>query len=267
MARLKDFDFGKAIGAFDGITPTTRNGARQFLIADGWRVLNGAAPSTPYYTATPALFEIVSTNIGDDVSGVGLRRVKVWGLGASGVLLEEIVELDGTTPVSTANQYHFLTFQVYEVGASSTNQGTVTLQTVGGATAIEKINAFTGRCFSSVDFVPAGSKGYINSFFGGFQVTSLPLTGVHTAGITIFGTTIQASTNRRNRSISTPKIIHNQSDINFDLKYSDPIEVPGFTAVCVLAGEVSTDNLNISGGYGMTIVEDHVSEIWDCLYQ
>jgi len=63
--------------------------------------------ATYEFVDTPETVNVVSDNINDTLAGTGAQKVKIIGLNA-GVITTEIVDLDGTTPVATANQYDFV---------------------------------------------------------------------------------------------------------------------------------------------------------------
>lgn len=60
---------------------------------------------TGFPTGTPELVEVVSDNVGDDLTGAGCEKLYIQGLDANGVEQNEEITLDGTTPVDSTGTY------------------------------------------------------------------------------------------------------------------------------------------------------------------
>lgn len=75
------------------------------------------------------LLEVLSSSALDTAAGTGARRVRIWGLGATGKELIEFVDLNGTTPVPTVNQFtRVYVAEVTTTGSTNLNQGTITVR-------------------------------------------------------------------------------------------------------------------------------------------
>jgi hypothetical protein len=71
---------------------------------------------------------LVSTDVKDDGSpaGVGAQTVLVTGINGSGLTTSEVVTMNGTTPVNTANSYvHVSELRVLAVGSELDNAGRI----------------------------------------------------------------------------------------------------------------------------------------------
>ena len=72
---------------------------------------------------------IVSSSALDTAGGTGATKVFIEGIDAEGDLAQEIVEMNGTTPVSFANDYYWVNVAMcVEYGALGINVGTITLR-------------------------------------------------------------------------------------------------------------------------------------------
>jgi hypothetical protein len=120
---------------------------------------------------TPQTLEIVSDSADDSVSGIGARSVEVYGIDANWDEIEEVVEMNGTTPVTLANQFRRVyRMHVYESGSysnlfSGSHVGNITVQGVGGGSLYADIVVENGfplgaseiGCFT----IPRGYTGFI----------------------------------------------------------------------------------------------------------
>lgn len=130
------------------------------------------AMSNNYPTPTAlTTVEILSDNVNDTLAGTGAQKVKVYGLTTAWALTSEIVDMNGTTAVTLANQY-FRIFRayVYQSGkyASSTvssHAGTITLRNAADASTWFQITSDggigLGQTLIAAYTIPAGYTGYV----------------------------------------------------------------------------------------------------------
>lgn len=85
----------------------------------------------PVLTAGLVEHSIVSTSAADSAAGTGARAIVIYGVDSDGYLRTELVILNGTTPVLTANQYYLIANAVVVDVGSAGQQGTISL-TQGG---------------------------------------------------------------------------------------------------------------------------------------
>jgi len=115
--------------------------------------------AAPYVFPTSAVtMSVVSTSAVDDT---GTAKVLITGLDANHDVLTEIVNLDGTTPVTTANAFlHINNVRLIEAGVGqTTNVGTITVTNNG--TTYAKILPSVGQTQMSQYTVPAGYSFYL----------------------------------------------------------------------------------------------------------
>lgn len=115
--------------------------------------------ATPYVFPTAAvIMTVVSTSAVDDT---GTAKVLITGLDANHDVLTEVVNLDGTTPVTTVNAFlHINNVRLIEAGVGQvTNIGTITVTNNG--TTYAKILPSVGQTQMSQYTVPAGYSFYL----------------------------------------------------------------------------------------------------------
>ena len=115
---------------------------------------------------------IVSDNINDTIAGTGAQKVKVIGFN-NGVILNEIVDMNGTTSVTLINQYDFIyRCLVVQAGAASPlipaivnsagAAGTITLTGVTSTAVRAVIVDRKGNSLQGIIRVPAGEEWQIH---------------------------------------------------------------------------------------------------------
>lgn len=112
----------------------------------------------PFQAAAQAL-QAVSTSADDSAAGLGVRTILVQGLGNAHEELNEVVTMNGLTPVALVNQYRRIngvTSLTVGAGTTGTNVGTITIQTTIGAIPQAQIPIGYGRNQCCIYTVPAG---------------------------------------------------------------------------------------------------------------
>ena len=88
---------------------------------------------------------VVSTDVNDIAGGTGAQAVLIEGMGAGYVHLNEVVPLNGTTPVITTGVFLGINrMTVYGSGTSQTNVGTVTAASTASVTTEAQIEIGQG---------------------------------------------------------------------------------------------------------------------------
>lgn len=264
--RITDFNFGASIGAIDGVFSDRVFGSAEYLIADGSTFLHPAQRSNPYFSNIGAILEVVSDNAGDDISGVGARKVEIRGLAnIGGTILRssEVLDMDGVTPVSTSLSWVSAVVDIDEVGASTLNQGTVTLQTVGGAETVDSIPAFTGTCNSPIVFAGSDEKIVLYDWGGSFRGLNMPGTVDQVADFQIWANFPSFNGLGYLQAPLFPSIVVNASGrSSFQRIFNPYLLLDGWGYVYIKGGKVSTDSINISGTIGAKVVKTHEINLW-----
>lgn len=111
--------------------------------------------TTAYTYPVSAITMYLSGSNGDTA------QVAIVGLNASYVLISEVVTLNGTTPVATANQYFRINSMFVSTGSATNPAGAVYLKNSGGTVTYAQINAGVGRTQAAIYTVPAGYTYYL----------------------------------------------------------------------------------------------------------
>jgi hypothetical protein len=119
------------------------------------------------YATSAETIDIVSSSASDDKdSGTGIRRMIIEGLDANWAYQSESIDLEGLTPVSSANTYIRVNrVTSTAVGSSGSAVGNITID--GNTTANVYGYIPIGENKTELGFytVPAGKKGMVSFFF------------------------------------------------------------------------------------------------------
>jgi hypothetical protein len=125
-----------------------------------WADLWGAGGIRAEPAATAGIVRIVSTSSSDASSGTGARSVEVVGWNSSWAVVTEVIDLDGTSTVSSSNSFHrVISARVVTAGTGGANVGTLTFTISSKTMAIIAIgdNASLHSHFT----VPPDHIGYV----------------------------------------------------------------------------------------------------------
>jgi hypothetical protein len=108
--------------------------------------------------------DVVSDDTNDDVAGTGARTLRIQGLDGSYNLVEETVDMDGTTTVTTTQTFlRVFRMSVETAGTSGNNEGTITVTYTGGSDVAATITEGNGQTLMTLYTIPAGYTGYLLS--------------------------------------------------------------------------------------------------------
>lgn len=139
----------------------------QPAVAPQEELWNGNSPGTlggvqgdRVLPTSAAVVSIVSNNLNDTIAGTGAQRVNIRGLDATGALIQESVDMNGTTPVvTTLTFFRTLSATVTQVGSTDSNVGTVDASISGNIQ--ERIEPTRDRSQGSHFSVPLGMNAEI----------------------------------------------------------------------------------------------------------
>jgi hypothetical protein len=108
--------------------------------------------------------DIVSDHVNDTLLGTGTRQTRIQGLDVDGSPIEEIIDMNGTTPVRTTLQYWRVYRMYSEVAATRLGQaGVITARTANGAVLQAIFNPYENQTLQALYTVP---KGYAAAILG-----------------------------------------------------------------------------------------------------
>ena len=125
--------------------------------ADVW---GGPTSTQPIPPSNGIQMRLVSSNAQDSSAGTGVRKVRMYYIDASGNMQNELVTMNGTTPVNTtATNIRFIQcMQGAEWGSGGTAAGNIDARDTGGTVVYKRIKASGNRCLDTARMVPAGKR-------------------------------------------------------------------------------------------------------------
>lgn len=100
---------------------------------------------------------VVSSSTDDDAAGVGARILLIYGVDENYEVVTELVTMDGTTPVTTTNEFFRVnSVQFVSAGSTGYNVGNITITDTTGGTTQAYIEAEIGVYHSMNFSIPAG---------------------------------------------------------------------------------------------------------------
>lgn len=172
----------------------------------------------PWQTSA-SIVSLVSTSADDAFGGAGAQTIKLYGLDADWNMQDEVVELDGLTPVTTTKEYLRLfrmTIPPLDSGPGQSDaQGTITASQ-GGTTRAQIING-NNQTLMAIYSIPAGYTGLLvhgsTGVGSGKEATVKyfvrPLNGVFNLGYLV-----QLFENNEQRPFIIPQRVNEKTDID-----------------------------------------------------
>lgn len=166
------------------------------------RVIGGVNPFLGFLTTADTLRISSGGDSDDDVSGLGVRAVELFGLDQDFNMVIETVITSGVNASlsTTANFIRLFTARAvpngtYSTGLNGSNAGIITIETTGGI-SMERMLEGDGITQSSMRTIPAGFTGFIVSLSGqvdGDKTGTITIWGRRDADIVVapFGSRIQ----------------------------------------------------------------------------
>ena len=162
-----------ALGAYAGISGVNKFGTNHDVGTDYEHVWEPGGLWTPMPAAT--LVECASTAANDNATGSGAQSMVIQGLGPTGLAQQDLVALNGTTPVVSNLVFSFINRAfIYTVGSGGVNEGELyiaddstdwggtTLGVPDTAAAIQvEIHAEDGQTQQCIYTVPFDKTAYV----------------------------------------------------------------------------------------------------------
>ena len=116
------------------------------------------------FQTTAQTVDVVSGDVNDDVAGTGARTLRIQGLDSSFDLVEETVDMDGTTTVTTTQTFlRVFRMSVETAGTSGNNEGDITATYSSTTDTAATITAGNGQTLMATYTIPNGYTGYLLS--------------------------------------------------------------------------------------------------------
>jgi len=202
--------------------------------------------------STAGVATVVSTSANDDMGGSGAEKIRIYGLDENYDMQDELVELNGTSNVTTTGKWSFIHKMIVEQSANgantSFNAGNITATVDGNVVA--QINAGNNQTFMAAFMVPRNHEAFMYKFY----------TYIHDASS-------NAAPNMfiYRKPDSQPYQKEFSSSLRLNTTYSTTINVvhdflppKKFTekTIIKIVADVDVDDCDISAGFDLVIIPD-----------
>ena len=246
-------------GRVRGLIPASRSGRStnvDSVPTDLWDRANAVDDQAIWVPPTDArIHNIVSSSADDADAGTGAHTIILLGLTDWDTPeVNEIIELDGLTPVATTRPYVIVNrIIILTWGAAGPNVGTVTATAAVDATVSAQVNPGVGQSLMGILGVPSGQTLYANKYWGSVQKANLGSTEVH-ADLSLLAW-LDAGTNPEGYIFGPTIGLGSQGASPFTQSFDPYLSCPG---PCVIKMQAigSTVNLDISGGFDGYVLFD-----------
>ena len=121
--------------------------------------------------ASAVAMEVVSASIADTLAGTGARRVEVHGLNSNWEETNEVIKMNGQTPVACAKTYRRINnFHVMEAGTGRSAAGIILLRAAGAGVTYSQIGVGSNIQNQCLFTVPNNYKAYVVGWAGSAAV-------------------------------------------------------------------------------------------------
>lgn len=215
----RSFELEAGRGAINGITPIAFAGSNPD-VGTSFETLWDVGGIFVYPIAGET-WEIVSNNVNDTLLGTGARQLVISGLDDNYLAAQEVVNLNGTTPVLTITTTWFRIngIVIISSGSSQFNEGTITLRVSGAGDIRSQILPQLSASFNGFFTVPIGKTLFlsqISSFIPkGEDVTIVSRVLIFGTNTWISGSNTEIYQNPASIEFKTLPAIPERSDIEF----------------------------------------------------
>ncbi len=189
----------------------------------------------------PSQLSIVSDNVNDDWGGSGAQSVRLYGLNSDWDMITEDVQLNGTTPVSTAQTYqriHQMTIPAIEGGGAKDAIGTIAAKI--GATVHAQIINGNNQTLMALFTVPRNYTGFIiygNACVGKSKEVFVKFRTRDYEGVFTLDCPVFIFESTFDKRFEVPHRINEKSDI-------------------VMSAYATADDTEVSGGFDILLVRN-----------
>ena len=150
----RDYTTDVALGKVTGATSWGKFGYNEDIDTASAEVIAEFGGGMNYLTTSETL-DIVSTSANDDIVGTGVRQVVIFGVDENWDTVTEVVDMDGTTTVTTSNSFIGVNrMTIFTSGSALSNVGYITASATTSTFAIASMPPGEGTTQQCIFYVP-----------------------------------------------------------------------------------------------------------------
>lgn len=245
--RPTDFPSEVALGRRQGWSTWNKFGYNLDVDTGGAEIVAAFGGTFSRMTTADTL-NVVSSSANDDSGGTGVNSIVIYGIDENRDEQIEVVTMDGTTPVTTSNQWLGVNrLAVFLFGSSGTNAGTITVTATTAASTQATMPAGTGVSQQLIFHVPRAHT-FLASYLR-FNVNKIA--GGGSPRVTIRGL-VYSAVNQGVQEI-WQETIDTAVDNFIDVAPPEPFPVTEQT-ILYFTATTDTNNTIVSGRFGGKLV-------------
>jgi len=156
--RPTDFHTEVALSRRQGATTWNKFGYNDDIDTASAEIIAEFGGTFQYLTSGETI-DIVSSSTNDDLIGTGVQRIIIWGVDENWEEQTEIVEMDGTTTVTTSSQWIGINrVSIYKAGTGLKNDGTLTITATTSGYNMASMPTGQGTTQQMIFYVPASHQ-------------------------------------------------------------------------------------------------------------
>lgn len=157
--RPSDFHTEVALGRRQGAETWNKFGYNQDIDSGSGEEIIASWGGTFQYLTSGETIDIVSSNADDTLAGTGAQRVIIWGVDENWNPQTEIVEMNGTSTVTTTSQWIGINrIAIYKAGTGLKNAGDIDVTANTSGYQMAQMKAGEGTSQQCIFYVPQGHQ-------------------------------------------------------------------------------------------------------------
>lgn len=248
VVRPTNFTYEVALGRRQGFSTWNKFGYNDD-VDTGTEVL-AAFGGTFTPLASASTLTIVSSSTDDDSGGIGANSVVISGVDENWDPQNEVVTLDGTTPVVTTTEWLGINrAAIYLAGTSKSNVGTLTITATTGGSTQATVPAGQGTTQQLIYFVANGHQALADWLL----LNAEKITGGTTPKVTFKGWVFSAVSNAKYEVFR--QLVDTNTDDHIELRPSQPL-VFGEKSCFWIEATTTVDNTSVAGRFSLILARD-----------
>lgn len=188
--------------------------------------------------------EVSSSSANDTAAGTGTRVLKITGLNANYEEIEENIIMNGTTAVTSSNEYLILhsCFGI-SAGSSELNEGLITISHTTSGDDLARISPLLGRTQQLFGIIPVDAEWFVDTVRFNVQNKSSSASAVIRLQVQPFGT-------NHWQTLNTYELSSGSSGLVSKSGHDEYVVVPSKAKYRVRIVSVTANNTELSGSIG-----------------
>jgi len=250
VVRPTDYHTEVALGLRQGATTENIFGYNNDIDTNTGPEIIAAFGGTFSFLTTGEILNIESDSTDDTLAGTGAQRIIIWGVDQDWNPAIAVVEMNGTTVVTTTSEWIGINrVAIFKAGSSLGNQGNISISGSSSAINLALMPAGEGTSQQMIYYVPVGHKLLLEWIY--FNV--IKTTGGGQPDVTIFGRVYSDVATAEFEIFRSSIDVSKNNDINID----PPIPlIIGEKSIVWFQAETTVNNAAVRGRFSGELIRN-----------